>query len=188
MDAPHYTAGMQKTMAKIKAFSYFQSIIQYRSWLLCCWEDVKERCCEDLRGTGYDLWYDDFVEYERRCYKQRTRYKDHNCDQMSEAGKEERQRNAQWYQKITNQRREKKKRDNDKDKCVIIDELLESSLSLICLFYFVLYIKMFINKAAYAEYCTFFLSANSCIIHFYATASSPSGFTSFFRQKLRRGV
>jgi hypothetical protein len=37
---------------------------------------------------------------------------------------------------------------------------------------------MFIDEAAYAEYCTFFLSAHSCIIHFYATASSPSGFTS----------
>jgi hypothetical protein len=36
-----------------------------------------------------------------------------------------------------------------------------SSLSLICLFYFVLYIKMFIDEAAYAEYCTLFLYAHS---------------------------
>jgi hypothetical protein len=34
-------------------------------------------------------------------------------------------------------------------------------LSLICLYFFVLYIKMFIDEAAYAEYCTFFLSAHS---------------------------
>jgi hypothetical protein len=36
-----------------------------------------------------------------------------------------------------------------------------ATLSLICLFYFVLYIKMFIDEAAYAEYCTLFLYAHS---------------------------
>jgi hypothetical protein len=55
-------------------------------------------------------------------------YDNPNCDQMSEVRKEVRRRNAEWYHQITKQREEKKKSDNDKNNCVITDEVPEGTI------------------------------------------------------------
>jgi hypothetical protein len=72
-----------------------------------------------------ELWYNNFVEYKRCCYEQGTRYNDPKCDQMSKVRKEIQRRDTEWYHQIMKQREEKKKSDNNKDNCVITDEVPE---------------------------------------------------------------